>query len=369
MNPWLSLALPFQWPGLVLVAISATGLTLILGGANGAMALMMLLPAYLLITWVNKYAFALLDAAANGEKDAPVPSTEMLGPFGDPRSWVLPLFAALVALATWRLPGALRWPMLALALLLAPLALAATAVTDRFLEAFNPLRWWRCLRGLGAASMLLFGGVAALGTVMVLVWRADVRPLFEIAVFEMGWLCMHALTGGFVHARRNELDFTPRRSPERLQEQRDAERARQRQRVFDEVFIAVRARRDAQAIATMKQWLAASEPHQAEADIAQLVAAGSTWNEPRGYVTLLRNLLGELCQQRRAGAALGVLEGALAQSPGFKPGSVDQAVMLARFAAQTGRRTLARRVLANALEGADAETRGVLEALQRELPS
>ena len=368
MNPWLSLSLPFQWPGVLLVAFSATVLTLILGGANGAMLLFMLLPAYLMVTWVNKYAFALLDAAANGEKEAPVPSTEMLGPFGDARSWVLPLYAALIALLVWKVPPALRLPLIAIALPLAPLAIASAAVTDRFIEAFNPLSWWRSLRGLGASSLLLLAAIFAFGALMVIAWRTQLRPLLQIAIFEMSWLCMHALTGGFVHARRNELDFTPRRSPERLQEQRDAARGRLRQRMFDEVFTAVRARRDAYAIDTFRQWLAGCDAHQAEADVADLVATGSTWNEPRGYVTLLRNLLGELCLQRRVLPALAVLERALAQSPGFKPASLDQAVMLARFAAQTGRRTLARRVVANALEGADEQTRSVLEALQRELP-
>jgi tetratricopeptide (TPR) repeat protein len=366
MNPWSSLSLVFQAPSLLLVALSSVLLAFMLGRVPGPFSVFFILPIWMMLTWILKYGLALLDAAANGERQAPVASTEMMGPFGDARAWAFPLMAGLVALAAWRVPP-LRVALPAIALALLPLSLAAMAVSDRLLDAFNPVAWWKAMSGLGAAWPVLAAAFCLMGLAGYATWRSALHPVVDFGVIELLFLCAHALTGGVVHARRHALGFSPRHSPERTQETADAARDLDRQRVFDEVYAAVRVRRDDQAIATLDRWLANCDARQAEADIGALVAAGARWNEPRGYGAVLRHLIGLSCERRRPAQALAIVEHALALSPRFAPEPPDQVVAIARYAAQTSRRRTALQLLDNALATAPPDSRPMLEALQREL--
>jgi hypothetical protein len=367
MSPLSALSLAFQWPALMLVALSATLLALLTGGPPSVYWVFFILPIWMMITWIIKYGFALLEAAANGEKDAPVASTEMMGPFGDVRAWAVPIIGSGLAIAAWYSPPPLRIALIVVALGILPLAMTAMAVSDRFLDAFNPLAWWRSLRGIGAAWPMLCVALCTLGVIGMLAWRAQLHPIFGIAVVEMLFLSAHALVGGIVHARRHELEFTPRHSPERARERGDAARALERQRMFDEIYTAVRVRRDDQAIATLDRWLATCDARQTGEDITALVAAGATWNEPRGYGAVLRHLVGVCCERRRPAQALAIVEHALTLSPRFAPEPADQVVAIARYAAQTSRRRTALQLLDNALVAAPPESRAMLEALRTEL--
>lgn len=367
MNPLPALSLVFQAPALLLVALSSVVLAFLIGRAPGPFAVFFILPIWMMLTWVVKYGLALLDAAANGERKAPVPSTEMMGPFGDVRAWALPLYIGLVVLAAWHLPHAARIALGAAALVVLPLAMTSMAVSDRVFDAFNPLAWWKSSVGLGGSWPVLAAAFCALGVIGLAAWRSGLPTALVFAVTELLFLSGHALAGGFVHARRDELDFSPRNSPERTQERIDTQRNLERQRVFDEMYSAVRVRRDDQAVAALDRWLANSTAKQAEADIAALVAAGAQWNEPRGYGAVLRHLIAWSCERRKPGQALTITEFALALSPRFAPESADEVVMIARYAAQTSRRRLALQLLDNALVGAPPDSRPMLEVLQREL--
>ena len=142
----------------------------------------------------------------------------MMGPFGDVRVWAVPIIGSVLAIAAWHSPPPLRIALVVLALGILPLAMTAMAVSDDFLDAFNPLAWWRSLLGIGPSWPMLAAALGTLGVIGALAWRARLHPVFGIAVVEMLFLSAHALVGGVVHARREALDFTPRHSPERERE-------------------------------------------------------------------------------------------------------------------------------------------------------
>lgn len=367
MSPLSALSLAFQWPALLLVALSATMLALLTGGPPSIYWVFFILPVWMMITWIIKYGFALLEAAANGEKEAPVASTEMMGPFGDVRAWAVPIIGSVLGIAAWHSPLPLRIALLVLALGILPLAMTAMAVSDDFLDAFNPLAWWRSLLGIGPSWPMLAVALGTLGIIGAMAWRAQLHRIFSIAVVEMLFLSAHALVGGVVHARRQALDFAPRHSPERERERGDAARGLERQRVFDQVYASVRVRRDDQAIATLDRWLESCDARQTGEDITALVTAGAHWNEPRGYGAVLRHLIGVCCERRRVPQALALVEHALTLSPRFAPEPADQVIIIARYAAQTSRRRTALQLLDNALVAAPPDTRPVLEALRSEL--
>jgi hypothetical protein len=89
----LALRLPFQMASLLFVAL-ITIIMEVFGGPPELKPFRLLL-IYILLSWLNKYAFALLELAANGSRDAPVASAEMLGPFGDARAFIHPTLAAI----------------------------------------------------------------------------------------------------------------------------------------------------------------------------------------------------------------------------------------------------------------------------------
>ena len=82
-----ALALPFQFTSLLFAAVLSCLLAFIASSPEVLVA-PRLLGFYVLLSWLNKYAFALLDHAANGHVEAPVASVELLGPLGDLRAWV-----------------------------------------------------------------------------------------------------------------------------------------------------------------------------------------------------------------------------------------------------------------------------------------
>jgi len=363
-----ALMMPLRFTSLVLVGLSSILLAVFLGHAVGVYTLFFILPIWMMISWIVKYGFALLEAAANGEEKAPVASTEMLGPFGDPRAWTLLVYAVAIVGGLWFAPVPLRIALALLAVLLLPLIQCCTAIGDEFLDAFDPREWWRALRGLGATWVLLVAASLVLALAGLWTWRSPLPVALQFAVLELLYLFGQALAGTVVHARRMELQFSARNSVERAREKVDIGRNLERQRVFDEVYTSVRVRRDDQAVRALERWLADCDARQAETDISALVEAGAQWNEPRGYGSVLRHLIGYCCRARRPAQALAIAERALLMSPTFAPDPADEVVMIARYAAQTSRRRTAVQLLDNALAQARGDVRPVLEAARRELP-
>jgi hypothetical protein len=366
MSLWRALLMPFQLPSLLLVAISCLVLTVVLG-VGGPITPFAWLATYIVVVWMNKFSFALLDAAANGETVTPVPSVEMLGPFTDPRSWVHPGLGAGVVFLQYFLPHHAGLIVLAVSLLLFPASLGAIVLSDHLLDALNPLAMWRMLRGFAQYYLLLLLGMALIALLGWLSLGAPLLRLLHYAAIELAFLCIYALLGGMMFLRRIELGFSPRKSPERIAEMQAAQDLLARQRAIDEIFTAVRVRRFAEAATLLNKWFDAASERQRVLDLHAIIEAGAKWSDLRGYGVVLRALITRFLSLRLHAMALTAAEAALKHAPTFSTESVAEALELARYAAHTGRKRLAMQIAGNAVEAAGSNAPAELKALQLQL--
>jgi hypothetical protein len=367
MNLIRALAMPFQLTSLIFVGLSATLLTLMVS-IGGAIQVFAILAIYILLSWLNKYAFALLDQIANGVTETPVASVEMLGPFGDPRSWVHPLLGVGLWALVKMVPTVPVMPVIVGAALVFPASLAALATSHSPLNAMNPLMWWRMLRGLGWHYLvLLAAGAAAIGAAYVArelpLWR-----LLSFAVLELIALCLYSLFGAVIHARRLELGFEPRISPERAQEKIDAERLQRRQKMIEAVYIPIRVADFTRASVPLKQWFSEVERKHIAGDVDAVIAQASMWPERRGLATVARTLIGHLIESKQSLLALKVAEATMKHLPDMALGTEQEMLTLAQLAQQTGRRKLALSLLDSLQRAApDKKPSYAVQSLRREL--
>ncbi|RYG71275.1 hypothetical protein EON77_13040, partial [bacterium] len=171
-SPARAAAMPFQPTSLMFVALMMVIVALAERTLLGNPAVATLL-GYLGLSWTNKYAFVLLDQAANGRFQAPVATVEMLGPFGDVRAWVHPVLAVALAVLAAKLGSPAGLVFATLGALLLPASIAAIAVSSRSLDAVNPLALWQTMRGFGVLYGLLLAASACVALVFAALWRWD----------------------------------------------------------------------------------------------------------------------------------------------------------------------------------------------------
>lgn len=360
-----ALSMPFQASSLILVTLTSA-LLLLFGAFQPQVSIPSWLGTYIMCVWANRFAFALLDSAANGDTRTPVASVEMLGPFTDARSWVLPALASFAALGIAMLPAGSQLPAALAAFLLLPIPVAATEISDRIVDAINPAAWWRLVRGLGGtypALLLALAGGAAVGW---LTWRLPLPRLVQFAVTQLLYFSAFALLGGVIHLRRNALDFTPRHSAERTREKQDTAHASALQAMIDDSFKSLRARRLEDLAATLARWLGQTPVARRAADCAAVMQAADHWSDHTGQKLLRRVLVERLAALPDPSLALRFAEEALRSQPDFSPTSVELTCALVRYARQTGRKRLAAQLLANALERCPPAERAALDALQED---
>jgi hypothetical protein len=340
-----ALSLPFQTTSLLFVALTATLLALV-GSIGGSIAPLTIVSTYILLSWINKYAFALLDHAANGETQAPVASVEMLGPTGDWRAFVHPLLAALVSILAWWLNGFTpAWVALA-ALPLFPASVGALAISHHFLDAINPLALWRTVRDLGARYLVLLALMPGIAVVWVALLRMGLPRVVLYVAVELMVLAFYAAVGGALHERRIDLDFEPLRSPERQSQREAQEHARQRQAMLDAVYTSTHAGNYAEGPRRLKEWFE-SPAAQLEPDAHATTEQALAWQKDRAVAETLRVLVRHCVDVRQPAVALATAQAALRRIPAFAVASEAEATELARYASQTGRPGLARRLLDN----------------------
>jgi len=339
-----ALSMPFHLTSLLFVAVVATLLAL-LWSVAAPLALVALFGTFILVSWLNKYAFAQLEQAAHGVRDAPVASVEMLGPFGGVRPWVHPVLAGGVLFLMHVVPG--QGPVAAgvAASLLFPASVGVLAITHRVIDAINPRALWRVIVGMGWIYLLLVAAVAVIAVCGVGVAVMPAWNVIRFAVLELLLLCLYTLIGGAIFARRHELGFEPRASPERSAEKVESEYARRRQTMMDEVYGLVRVSNAARAGEVLKQWLLESGEHNLHADVPAIVDQAMQFPERRGLPTVARALISHLVQVKRLSLALTVMESVSAVVTDFTPESEAEMVALAGYAVPAGRRSLARAML------------------------
>jgi hypothetical protein len=361
------LGMPFQTGSLLFVALSSLLLGLVLGAGNFVAQLMGLWMTLIVLVWLTRYAFRMIDDIANGVREAPVAEVELTNPIGDARPWVHPALAAALSLFHWMTPELPVTPTLVAAALLFPPSIAASAMTGRARDALNPLAVAGVMRGLGPWLAVVGLSTAACVALAVVAVRLLNPGIILVATLELLLLLAYACIGGVVYHRRIELGFAARLSPERRDEVAVHARARELQQLLDDLYRDLRAREAPRAIAAATQWLRGVAPHQLRDDVQALLGAGHRWNEPREYARLLQGLLPVLLQLRQPALAFSVAEAAQKIGGDFTAADEPTAVALIDYALQSGRRRAAERLLDSFLKAHQGSTGPRLAALRAAL--
>lgn len=351
-----TLGMPFQAASLMFVALSSLVLAWI--SSLGPTYLFIGVMAYwFMLVWLINFALRLVDDAANGAQETAAASVEMMGnPFLDPRGVVHPTLAAIIGVAYFLNPQWPVLPMLVAAALLFPASIGATTLTGFARDSFNPVEFWRVIRGMGLWYLAVVAWVAACAFAGVLVVRATEFMYFGsrallFAAVQLLLLVAYAGVGAALYARRIELGFEPRRSPERIEAREDTERVLRRQQMIDGLYRDLRVHESARATRNAQEWFAAAPPTQLASDVHALLEAGRVWPEPVEYPRLLRGLLPVMLELKQPALAITVATTGLAAHPDFAPAEETTAVTLIGYALQTGRRRAALQLLDNYLRG------------------
>jgi hypothetical protein len=362
-----ALRLPFQMASLLFVALIA----IIMEAFGGPPELkpFRLLVIYILLSWLNKYAFALLELAANGSREAPVASAEMLGPFGDARAFIHPTLAAGIALTVAFVSSPAADIGALVVGLLMPASLATLAISPNALDSLNPLVLVRVMLGLGAWYLALLAAAAVCALLLWWLYDAPGPSLLRFTVAALLVLSLYAFVGGVIHHRRLELAFEPRNSPERIAERAEQARLARRQQAFDEIYGALRVREAARATAVLEAWLVANSGTRLALDVDAFIAQTATWTDPRGLAPLLRTVIAYGLRTRQGALSLGAAEAGIARLPGFTLEVPADLEALAKHARQAGRRRLAATLLDNYANGpAGGPLPATLAALRSDIP-
>jgi hypothetical protein len=339
-----ALGMPFHASSLLFLGTTSLLLALILSVAP----LILTIPAIaLLLIWFTQFTFTLIDDAVNGKKETATASLEMLSPWGDMRCWVHPLLTLLVGLGLLLQPQIPRAPVLAACVLLFPASLGAIALTGRAIDAVNPIALVKVMRGLAQYYLLAVLWVVLCVALGVLVASSGMWMFLQLFVQQLLLLMVCAFIGGAVYLRRVELGFEPLVSPERAALREEQDVSAQRQQMIDTVFGHVRVHHQADALAAVRSWLEKAAPHQLPADVKALLAAGTSWSEKRGFALLTRDLAPLLISMRQPALAFAAVEAGLAASPAFTLERESDAILMIRYAVQTGRKRLAATLLTN----------------------
>jgi hypothetical protein len=346
-----------------LAFVATTTLLLVIALRAGLLGLALLA---IVSSWVAKYAFVVLEAAAHG-LPPPVLSIEMTNPLDERRPLyvlvIVATVAGLAALLRTRFGTAPAALLVGVALVLAPAAIAQLAVDGRLFRALDPLACLAVARGVGAA----YAGVCAAAAALVagVAWLAARAPgAATIAAAEFGLIAWALMFGHALHARRLELGLEAVAAPERARERVAAAADAEHARLVDEVYALVRARRPEEAWQLAWRRLAAGGPSVGE--LTAFLERASAWEDPRIADRLRRELVTRLLALGRPAEALAAVEDGWRRGRAWRPASPREAARLAQLALARPRAAGAQRLLAEAT--AEFPDDAELAALRRRVP-
>jgi len=235
------LALPARPAGLMLIAVLTVCFTLV--GRAGLFGLPIQL---LLLSWLFKYGYVLLEQVAHGAREPPVLAIETLNPASEQRPLVQLVIVASVYLGLRVLSGhigiGLTAVLEALALVALPASIAVLGIGEVFWHAINPLALWHVARSLGlsyfgiVAAALVYGGALA--------WYAAQPSLpgwLLYALIQFAFLSVYSLIGGGLYEEREQLGHEAMYSPERAALRQRQPLDQERGRFVDRVYAQARS--------------------------------------------------------------------------------------------------------------------------------
>ncbi|HUK01404.1 MAG TPA: hypothetical protein VLW26_03900 [Steroidobacteraceae bacterium] len=370
-----ALVLPFS-PAALFFILPCAAILAYLGTTDPIAFMLRILPTLILLAWLFRFAFATLDDVANGEREPPVPSVEMLSP-SEARPLLQLCACALVYTLVRYLGGIPGIIVAGVAIVLLPASVALMGVTSSLLEAINPVALVRTVHALGSYYLLIILVIAAYALALIYLAQTALWSYFWYCLAEFAVLSVFSLIGAVLFARRHELEFEPKRSPERTAAAAEEERVKRRSAMLDDVFGPMRVQEFERALIPLKHWLAKSQEATLDLDARAIVSTAVRWNSQRGLDVVAQQVVAHLVRAGHVDTALELLGVALAHDPGCSLSQEHETVMLANRARTTGQRALALQILRNYVNrkpapllrsSADALLRD-LEALPQPAPS
>lgn len=337
------LILPAHPVGLLFIAVLTLGL--VLCSAAGWFGLPVLV---ILLSWLFKYAYVLLEHVAHGAREPPVLAIEMVNPASDLRPWIQLAIVAVFYLGLRALSGTIgAAPTLAIdgvALAALPASIAALGVGDAYWQAINPLALWQIMRALGltyvgiVAVVLIYGyGIAALAAYALLPgWLLNAFGIFA-------WLSLFSLLGGGLFEERAALGHEAIHAPEHAERRARWHLDRERARFVDGVFAQARSGNLAGAWEGTERELAARG--HAFATYDWLLERFSRLEDQRLASRLAQDYIARALG-RANGRVIEILRERLALDAGFHPRSPAETLHVATLARLAGDRTSAQCLLA-----------------------
>lgn len=301
----------------------------------------------ILLSWLFKYAYVLLDLSSEGIVEPPVLSVEMVNPFEQRPLMQLAIAACGFGLAWW-FGGAAGYAIAVLVLLLLPATAAVLGVTGNAFEALNPLTLARVIRGLGPHYLLLIAATLVFGAAIYGLARLPGWDFLRIAAAQWLLLSLFSVIGGAIHGRRAELGFEPRVSPERTADREARERAKSGDRMLDDAFVPARVHDPARVAVPVREWLAAAEGSVLAADARAILARAAAWNERAAYGAVSRVVIARLIATRQLSLALELFDAARGHAPGAAVAADADVRALIAHARVSGRRRFAEQLEAEA---------------------
>jgi hypothetical protein len=324
---------------LLLVVVSAVGLRLALAAGLFGLPL-----ALLVVSWLFKYAYALLEDVAHGITKPRVLSLEMVNPV-EQRPLVQLFLCGLAVMAVRYVGGPAGAVLGAVLAAVLPASVAILGASGNVFQAINPLALRCVVHALGRYYLIILASVATVAAGLWGLVAASAPLTVQMAFALFAVLAVFNVIGGALYERRAMLDIATVHSPEQALEREERSRLRERSRVIDELYVLARARRYQELGPPLERWLAGLDAEQLAADARALVAAPRSWNDTRAVGLIARRVIARLRAVRLDTDALDAFESALDGDATFQVGCGVEALDLAELAAAAGRRPLARRIL------------------------
>ena len=329
------LLVPFHVTSLILIGVFSILFTVFYaGGMLGIYAIV------IMQSWVLKYGYVLIEHIADGAVEPPVMSTEMLSPF-EARPWVQLGIAISGGVLCWKIGGAAGLVLGAVLLALLPASIAVLGVGEPFYQAVNPVMLWRLVRGLGPYYLLILVSIPVYIGILLLLWQLHAWHLALQAAALTCEISFFSLIGGCLYLRRHQLGHEPSRSPERTAAREEAERAKLRAQMLDEVFQQTRIGKHVEATRPLARWMSSLDGETATRDALFVAGQAAGWDGAGGLNTIGSTLIRHLLRAGRPDAALAVFERLRQRSPSLTLDSPDDLRVLIDFAESTGREELA----------------------------
>lgn len=301
----------------------------------------------IVLSWLFKYAYVLLDLSSEGVVEPPVLSAEMVNPVEQRPLMQLAICGAGFGLAWW-IGGVPGYALGAAFLVLLPATAAVLGVTGSAIEALNPLTLARVMRGLGSAYLVLLAATIAFAAAICGLEHLPVWGVVKTAAAQWLLLSLFSLVGGAIYERREALGHEPQVSPERAAEREERERVRRREHMLDDAYVPARIHESQRVVEPLRRWLDAAGGAQLEADARAFLERAANWNDPGAYALVARLVIARLVAVRKFALALECFEAARRVAPGPAMASPADLQVLIQHARATGRARLAERLAGEA---------------------